>query len=306
MPRVQRRVVVACAVCARPFEVKPSQAKDNAHRKKHCSPECSTAARRRRVAWCKGMTAADHPSLGRMGEISRARSRRIRKDFAKAGQRPLKVCGKCREILPCAEFNATAKNLDGLSYVCRMCTKANKKVWHAAHKSEQNAVCRDYYWLDPAKNRRRTHEWEIRNTERWKARDRRYKEEHAEELRLKRMTDKARERNRLNAARRRASDPERSRETCRRQQAVRWYAAKANPVSYDAVYERDSGICYLCERHVDRNGCHFDHVIPLSKGGSHTYENIRPTHATCNIRKGPRLVAPGAYAVKKRDGQHSY
>ena len=29
-----------------------------------------------------------------------------------------------------------------------------------------------------------------------------------------------------------------------------------------------------------------DHVIPLSKGGAHTYENLRVACAACNGRKG--------------------
>lgn len=30
---------------------------------------------------------------------------------------------------------------------------------------------------------------------------------------------------------------------------------------------------------------HIDHVIPLSKGGDDTLENVRPSHGKCNIRK---------------------
>jgi len=39
-------------------------------------------------------------------------------------------------------------------------------------------------------------------------------------------------------------------------------------------------------------GLHLDHVIPLSKGGYDTIDNIRPTHGICNIRKGARLQQP--------------
>lgn len=35
-------------------------------------------------------------------------------------------------------------------------------------------------------------------------------------------------------------------------------------------------------------GLHIDHVIPLVKGGSHTLENVRPSHAICNLKKGAR------------------
>jgi 5-methylcytosine-specific restriction endonuclease McrA len=33
------------------------------------------------------------------------------------------------------------------------------------------------------------------------------------------------------------------------------------------------------------NGLHIDHVMPLSKGGSDTLENLRPSHGYCNIIK---------------------
>lgn len=31
---------------------------------------------------------------------------------------------------------------------------------------------------------------------------------------------------------------------------------------------------------------HFDHVIPLSKGGTHTIRNVKPAHGICNSMKG--------------------
>lgn len=35
---------------------------------------------------------------------------------------------------------------------------------------------------------------------------------------------------------------------------------------------------------------HLDHVIPLSRGGAHSEDNIRVTHARCNLKKGTKLV----------------
>lgn len=34
---------------------------------------------------------------------------------------------------------------------------------------------------------------------------------------------------------------------------------------------------------------HIDHLIPVSKGGTDTLENVRPTHGICNVKKGARL-----------------
>ena len=32
-----------------------------------------------------------------------------------------------------------------------------------------------------------------------------------------------------------------------------------------------------------------DHVVPLSRGGSHTLGNVRCAHLICNIRKGSKF-----------------
>jgi 5-methylcytosine-specific restriction endonuclease McrA len=56
-------------------------------------------------------------------------------------------------------------------------------------------------------------------------------------------------------------------------------------------------MCHLCNKAIDlnaprktgidgwENGLHVDHVLPISKGGADTLENVRPAHGKCNIRK---------------------
>lgn len=65
------------------------------------------------------------------------------------------------------------------------------------------------------------------------------------------------------------------------------------------LYERDNGICYLCGGKCDwndfeiRNGYFItghmypsiDHVIPLSKGGLHSWDNVKLSHKICNSIK---------------------
>lgn len=38
-----------------------------------------------------------------------------------------------------------------------------------------------------------------------------------------------------------------------------------------------------------QKGLQIDHLIPLSKGGSDTLDNVRPTHALCNLKKADKL-----------------
>lgn len=63
------------------------------------------------------------------------------------------------------------------------------------------------------------------------------------------------------------------------------------------VFERDDWRCYLCGDPLLR-GAHrhdplapeVDHVIPLARGGDHSYANVRAAHRRCNQSKGARLV----------------
>jgi 5-methylcytosine-specific restriction endonuclease McrA len=55
------------------------------------------------------------------------------------------------------------------------------------------------------------------------------------------------------------------------------------------VLARDLGVCRMCGAAAT---C-VDHIIPLARGGSDEYTNLQAACATCNARKGARLMAPG-------------
>lgn len=62
-------------------------------------------------------------------------------------------------------------------------------------------------------------------------------------------------------------------------------------VRLDDLVERDGTACYLCGVDLDRSEMQMDHVIPLSRGGSHTPGNMRIACRTCNFRKGNYLLS---------------
>ena len=93
----------------------------------------------------------------------------------------------------------------------------------------------------------------------------------------------------------------------------RWFNRKANEkryrkliarrhdtdISLDKLFKRDRGVCYLCGRECDwTDGEHkagtfiagdtypsIDHVVPVSKGGTHTWDNIKLACRRCNLMK---------------------
>lgn len=47
---------------------------------------------------------------------------------------------------------------------------------------------------------------------------------------------------------------------------------------------------YYCDKKVRTNAIHFDHIIPLSKGGPHSVENLCVSCPRCNLSKRARLI----------------
>jgi hypothetical protein len=55
------------------------------------------------------------------------------------------------------------------------------------------------------------------------------------------------------------------------------------------VVRRDGQICQKCNEPVADDEVEFDRVIPFSRGGAATVENLRLVHRSCNRRKGASL-----------------
>ena len=81
----------------------------------------------------------------------------------------------------------------------------------------------------------------------------------------------------------------RSRSSARKPPLAEASRPDTEPIRADTrifVWQRDGGTCRHCG---SRHDLHFDHVIPRSKGGGSTWENIVTCCAPCNRRKGDRL-----------------
>lgn len=77
---------------------------------------------------------------------------------------------------------------------------------------------------------------------------------------------------------------------------ARYRAAIIEPVDPFVVFERDGWRCKICGRKTDpgRRGTsdplapELDHIMPLSRGGEHSYRNTQCSCRRCNMAKGNR------------------
>src|SRR6266581_1796896 len=58
-----------------------------------------------------------------------------------------------------------------------------------------------------------------------------------------------------------------------------------------AVKSKVTARCYYCDKLALTDAIHFDHIIPLSKGGSHSVDNLCVSCGLCNLQKGSKPIA---------------
>ena len=79
------------------------------------------------------------------------------------------------------------------------------------------------------------------------------------------------------------------------------YLRRATDVRFSKsnVFLRDNYRCLYCSTKVNNNTATMDHVLPLSKGGKTTWNNIATACSPCNTRKEDKLHMKPAYQPYK-------
>lgn len=67
-------------------------------------------------------------------------------------------------------------------------------------------------------------------------------------------------------------------------------------ISRRGVFARDDYTCQYCGDKADS----IDHVIPRSRGGTHTWENVVAACRACNSKKRDRLPSEMGFKLKRR------
>lgn len=207
------------------------------------------------------------------------------------------TCCVCRRLLGREQFQTlTERQRQGgrvYEYVkpssdCRDCSNEKKRQARARAQGFQT-------WEEwqAAKGTERERSIFLRATERAaKTAEREAADAEQRALRTPQALEERHKRGIANAVRRqrerRHSDPEY--QAARNAMKVRRKRAQAGtqvvPVNRELVAQRDGWCCGICGKRVTRATWSLDHIVPLSRGGSHTYANIVLAHRSCNSRRG--------------------
>ncbi len=93
-------------------------------------------------------------------------------------------------------------------------------------------------------------------------------------------------------SRQRLKDPEKSREKTRSRRSLRFNAKGSHTLEQKKQkLEYFGNKCVYCKKDLIEVVMHWDHVIPLSRGGAEFISNLRPSCASCNCSKNDKLIS---------------
>ena len=204
----------------------------------------------------------------------------------------MKTCFKCKKEKELTEFYVHPRMADGHLNKCKDCTKKDGIEHRKANINKVRAYDKKRSNLPHRVKLRKLYAKE--HIEQKKVTDKAYYIKHRAEIRARMNANKeeisiTRRAYRQNNAEKIRID---NRKRIALKRGVRHEAYKGN-----YIFERDGWVCGICGRKINKRLKHpnplsksIDHIVPLSKGGDDSPENVQAAHLRCNIGKHARNI----------------
>jgi 5-methylcytosine-specific restriction endonuclease McrA len=205
-----------------------------------------------------------------------------------------KVCSKCKLAKSLDSFSTDKQKISGLRSNCRACDKA---------RLDASGYGKTYYQNNRETRLAKEAQRRAQNREQENKRSRKWKQENKERCRVVNAAwnRNNRERAHQNATAWRKANPERNRDNQNRwrkenpdkqraKEVRRRTAHRANGVYFISNAEIKrlySSPCFYCQ---DTKDITLDHIIPISRGGSHSIGNLLPACRSCNLSKNAKTI----------------
>jgi 5-methylcytosine-specific restriction endonuclease McrA len=211
-----------------------------------------------------------------------------------------KSCKDCGSVFPnTQEFFPKRSCQKSLLSRCYECDRAKQRKWVSENRDRARGYYKKYRSNNADKIKEFAKNYFANNEEKERARWERYRSANRDKVRnaTKRSYQKHQEKRLIQAQDYRQREAKKIRkyskdyiknhplwhkQYCAKKRAKKYKVFIDPSTNYAAIYKRDRGICHCCGKKVARKELVFDHVLPLSCGGSHSPENIKVACYVCN------------------------
>lgn len=153
--------------------------------------------------------------------------------------------------------------------------------------------------------RKRSSEYRRLNPEKKRAQDKRYAAENSEKIRIARNARYAAnpQGQAVRGKRYVKNHPEVPRRAASKYRAMKLKATVGDTnliTEWEATWKSKKTVsCYWCRKRVKTSRVHVDHVVPLSKGGEHSVDNLCVSCERCNLTKQAKLPEEFVKTIKQ-------
>jgi len=175
----------------------------------------------------------------------------------------MKCCNVCALKKELFEFHKNSSRKDGHTETCKLCANARAKKWRAENPGRHKSIIKEWCERHPDRMLKYSRDRRAQNLDLFRARDR------------ERDRRPDRRRCKINSLNRRRARLTHALSTLTKTQ-------------WEAILELFDNSCAYCG--AEKVALQQEHVIPISRGGNHTVENVVPACVSCNLSKASKLV----------------
>lgn len=180
-------------------------------------------------------------------------------------------------------------------------TKIYRKAYYKANKEQINAQSAAWRKNNPEKKKAYLKVWAKANAEKCRAAAKAYRDANLEKAKLREAAYRKAhpEKHRARSKAYRKANLEKVKVTRKIYRALK-YTSQVEAINEKVVFMRDGWKCQHCMKNVDKRlkrpnlmSASLDHIVPLSKGGTHIYANVQLAHLACKFSKNVNVLPQG-------------
>ena len=203
----------------------------------------------------------------------------------------LKACTKCGQVKPLEDYSKDKRKPDGRFGACKECEKIRRNKWEVENAERVKFTRHVYNEIHCDEIKKYNDNYYLKNRNSIIQYHRNYNKEKSQEISEKKKVYY--NKNRIQILKRckkwAKENPEKATQKTMRREALKRNNT-VGKVDYSEILKRDNYVCHICGCSVNPDDVHFDHIIPLSKGGEHSMNNIAIAHSHCNMVKHNKIL----------------